>query len=213
MATDVLFLYILFLFYWLLVLLFTGDKYYIFFGRVVSPLVLGKFVLFFSPNQTEVNWNGACFFGVSYVALSILHSIYEQNYAIIKEELRIEFQTALCSLVYRKSLRLSQKALSDITIGKIVSLISKDINVFGYIIGFASDWCVGVVQIMIIVYLFYVRTGAATFVGFAMLFTTLPVQGESSSNSNFRYCDRYTIIFGNCRTLDQYVRIQGPKYQ
>ncbi|XP_044746017.1 ATP-binding cassette sub-family C member 4-like [Coccinella septempunctata] len=143
---------------------------------VVSPLLLGKFVLFFSPNQTEVNWNGACFFGVSYVALSIIHYVYEQNYAMIKEELRIEFQTALCSLVYRKSLRLSQKALSDITIGKIVSLISKDINVFGYIISFGSDWCVGVIQIMIIVYLFYVRTGAATFVGFAMLFTTLPIQ-------------------------------------
>lgn len=104
--------------------------------------------------------------------------VYDQNYKMIKEELRIEFQTALCSLVYRKSLRLSQKALSEITIGKIVSLISKDINVFGYIISYGSDWFVGVIQIMIIVYLFYVRTGAATFIGFAMMFTTLPVQGK-----------------------------------
>ncbi|KAK9884044.1 hypothetical protein WA026_004979 [Henosepilachna vigintioctopunctata] len=143
---------------------------------IISPFLLGKFVLFFSPDQTEVSREGVCFFGVSFVGLSIIQYIYEQNYAMIKEELRIEFQTALCSLVYRKSLRLSPEAVSHITIGKIISLISKDINVFGHLIKFASDWCVGVIQIMIIMYLFYIKTGPATFVGFAVLFTTLPVQ-------------------------------------
>ncbi|KAL3286637.1 hypothetical protein HHI36_001136 [Cryptolaemus montrouzieri] len=168
-----------------MLILFCGRKYfYLSITQLImmaifviaSPFLLGKFVLFFSPDQTEVNWKGACFFGVSYITLSIVQYVYEQNYEMIKEEIRIEFQTALCSLIYRKSLRLSPKALSEITIGKIVSLISKDINVFGYIIRFGSDWFVGVIQIVITMYLFYLKTGAATFAGFAILLTTLPIQ-------------------------------------
>ncbi|RZC39500.1 ABC tran domain containing protein [Asbolus verrucosus] len=144
--------------------------------RLAVPEALGKLVSFFTPGQTELTKEDAYCYAAVVICLNIVNHIYTQNYMIALTEFGIKVRTAICSFVYRKALKMTEASLSDITMGKIVTLITKDVFAVEMVILFANDIWIGFVQTGIICYLIYRKIGVAAFAGVGFFLVLLPVQ-------------------------------------
>ncbi|KAJ8955575.1 hypothetical protein NQ318_001405 [Aromia moschata] len=140
------------------------------------PMTLSKLVLYFEPGQTEITKEGAYFYAVLLISTNLINIIYTHNYMLTITALGIKVRTAFCSLMYRKALRLTPHALSDITMGKIVTLMTKDVGAFEMIILYGNDVWIGFVQAGIACYLIYRKMGVAAFVGVGFFLVVMPIQ-------------------------------------
>ncbi|KAJ8927841.1 hypothetical protein NQ314_019643 [Rhamnusium bicolor] len=86
-------------------------------NSVMEPQAIGKLVSYFKPNQTALTIYDAMYYAGVMVGLQLLHCLYFQNYSIFVKQLAIQIRTAFCSLIYRKALKLTPTALSDISLG------------------------------------------------------------------------------------------------
>lgn len=148
------------------------------FFRIAIPEALGKLVSYFSPGQTEITKEDAYCYAATVIGLGIINFVYTQNYLIALTEFGIKIRTAICSFVYRKALKMSESSLADITMGKIVTLITKDIFAIEMLVLFGNDIWIGFVQTAIICYLIYGKIGVAAFAGVGFFLIVLPLQSN-----------------------------------
>ncbi|RZC40831.1 ABC membrane domain containing protein [Asbolus verrucosus] len=170
------------------------GKYYLFWGVIqlfmkiitvmVQPRALGKLVSYFTKHST-MSKQDAIYYALLVIGLNIISCTYAHNYMFIITELGIKVRTAFCSLIYRKSLKLSPASLSDVNIGKIVTLISKDVNSFDAAIVFLNDMWISLILLVITSALIYSRIGVAALAGVLFLVLIIPLQvffGNLTSN-------------------------------
>jgi ATP-binding cassette subfamily C (CFTR/MRP) protein 4 len=149
----------------------------IFCFSMTVPQALGKLVSYFSPGQTDLTKEDAIYYAATVIGLNIVNFVYTQNYLISLTEFGIRIRTAICSFVYRKALKMTETSLSDITMGKIITLITKDIMAIEMIVLFGNDIWIGLIQTAIICYLIYGKIGVAAFAGVGFFLVVLPLQG------------------------------------
>ena len=160
------------------------------------PEALGKLVSYFSPGQTAVTKEDAYYYAATVIILNLVNFIYTQNYLIALTEFGIRIRTAICSFIYRKSLKMTEKSLTDISMGKIVTLITKDIFAIEMIILFGNDIWIGLIQTALICYLIYGKIGVAAFAGVGFFLIILPLQ----SNNHFNLATNSICNFSCHRT-------------
>lgn len=90
----------------------------------------------------------------------------------------MKVRVAVCSLIYRKALKLSKSALGETTVGQLVNLLSNDVNRFDYVSIFVHHIWVAPLQTCIACYLMYQRVGVAAVVGVVFLLLFVPLQCE-----------------------------------
>lgn len=73
---------------------------------------------------------------------------------------------------------MSDAALAEITMGKIVTLITKDIFAVELMVIFINEIWIGLFLTGLICYLIYQKIGVAAFVGVGFFLIILPIQGE-----------------------------------
>lgn len=95
-------------------------------------------------------------------------------------ELGIKIKTAFCSLIYRKSLKLTTSSLSRNGIGKIVTLISKDVNSFENMVIFLNDMWISLIVLVVASCIMYSKIGVSALIGLLLLVLVVPLQGELS---------------------------------
>lgn len=142
------------------------------------PWTLSQVVLYFQPNQDVLTKTDAYFYAYAMIALIMTNGIYLHNYLLYLTEMGIRIRTAFCSVMYRKCLLLSTACLKKVTVGKIVTLLTKDVSAFESIIFYANDVWIGIVQTAIVCYLLYRKMGAATAAGMGFFLLVIPIQGE-----------------------------------
>lgn len=108
----------------------------------------------------------------------IFDCIYVHNYTLWIQQFSIEIRTAFSSLLYRKSLKLTPSALSKISLGNIVTLITKDVFTIQDSIMTLNDTWNGMVQTCIICYLLNSKIGPVSFIGLGILLSVMPVQSK-----------------------------------
>ncbi len=67
----------------------------------------------------------------------------------------MKIRVALCSLIYRKTLKLSKNALSETTAGQVLNLISNDVARLDFCVMFVHYLWIGPLQTVIVTYLMY----------------------------------------------------------
>ncbi|KAJ8951570.1 hypothetical protein NQ318_020447 [Aromia moschata] len=145
-------------------------------SSILEPEAIGKIVAYFAPGQTVLTLHDAIYYASIMIGLKLLHCFYFQNYMIYLQQLAIQIRTAFCSIIYRKALKLSPAILSDISLGNIITVITKDVLQFEASIWLFNDLWIAVVQSVVICYLIYAKIGLSSTVGVGMLLALIPVQ-------------------------------------
>lgn len=116
-------------------------------------------------------------YGALVVLLNILFVLVYHPYFFKMTRKGMQLRIACCNLIYRKALRLSQRALGKTTVGQMVNLLSNDVNRFDYAFIFVPFIFTAPLQAIIsIVYLYYFNFKWAVFAGCAVLVAYLPFQ-------------------------------------
>lgn len=146
--------------------------------RIIEPYATSNLVFYFTPGQTEITQNMAYYYAAIVILVNISISVFLNNYGMFVQQLAVEIKTAFSSLIYRKTLKLTPSALSEISLGNIVTLITKDVNMFEQSIWMINEMWMGIVQTCVLCYLLYSSIGATSFIGLGVLMSIMPIQCE-----------------------------------
>lgn len=121
------------------------------------------------------------------VGLNALSVISINQYILGSFQNGMKVRIAVCSVIYRKALRLSRTALGDTAPGKVVNLLSNDVNRFDIVSVFLhSMWSAPLLAIIVGV-LLYVEIGVAGLIGMIVIFIVTPIQAYTGKlTSRFR---------------------------
>lgn len=146
---------------------------------MVQPLAIGRLVLYFQedgpnkPSDTEAYIAAAAIIACLAIDAFIAHPSM-MGLMHIAMKLRV----ACSALIYRKTLRLSRKALGQTTIGQLVNLLSNDVSKFDQGFLLCHFVWVGPIQTAVGTYMLYRTIGVAAFFGMAFLLSFIPLQSK-----------------------------------
>lgn len=116
-------------------------------------------------------------FGGGIVILSALNALLYNKAYLVAFHNGLKVRVAVCSLIYRKSLRLSQTALDEISAGNVVNLISNDANHFDWASFFLHTlWVAPLFAILVAILLCHL-VGFIALLGILVVFITVPILG------------------------------------
>nr|AAI50823.1 ATP-binding cassette, sub-family C (CFTR/MRP), member 4 [Mus musculus] len=146
--------------------------------RVVQPLFLGKIIEYFEKYDPDDSvalhtaYGYAAVLSMCTLILAILHHLYFYHVQCAGMRLRV----AMCHMIYRKALRLSNSAMGKTTTGQIVNLLSNDVNKFDQVTIFLHFLWAGPLQAIAVTVLLWVEIGISCLAGLAVLVILLPLQ-------------------------------------
>nr|XP_020740072.1 multidrug resistance-associated protein 4 isoform X2 [Odocoileus virginianus texanus] len=146
--------------------------------RVVQPIILGKIIGYFEnydPSDSAALYEAHGYAGVlsaCTLVLAILHHLYFYHVQCAGMRLRV----AMCHMIYRKALRLSNSAMGKTTTGQIVNLLSNDVNKFDQVTIFLHFLWAGPLQAIVVTALLWMEIGISCLAGMAVLIVLLPLQ-------------------------------------
>ncbi|XP_078077780.1 ATP-binding cassette sub-family C member 4 isoform X2 [Mustelus asterias] len=146
--------------------------------RIAQPIMLGKIINYFenyNPEDTEaykVAFGYAAGISLCTLFLAVLHHLYFFHVQRSGMKLRV----AMCHMIYRKALRLSNVALAKTTTGQIVNLLSNDVNKFDQVTIFLHFLWVGPLQAIAVVALLWQEIGPSCMAGMAVLLILMSIQ-------------------------------------
>ncbi|KAJ2946364.1 hypothetical protein O0L34_g12402 [Tuta absoluta] len=144
--------------------------------RVAQPVFLGKLVEYYTPKQRTVSQDEAYLYAGAVVLCSALNVFVVHPYMMAILHMGMKFRVACCSLIYRKSLRLSKTALGETTVGQVVNLLSNDVNRFDVAIIFLHYLWIGPLATVIITYFMWEEISWASIVGVSFMLAFIPLQ-------------------------------------
>lgn len=143
--------------------------------RVSQPLLLGGLIRYFStPNMPK---DEAYLYATGVITCSGLTVFMMHPYMMAIMHTGMKVRVAACSLIYRKSLKLSKTALGQTTAGQVVNLLSNDVSRFDIAFIFIHILWIGPLQTCIVTYLMWTQMGLAVLLGLIALLLFIPFQG------------------------------------
>ncbi|XP_060521459.1 probable multidrug resistance-associated protein lethal(2)03659 [Cylas formicarius] len=146
------------------------------FVSVVEPEAIGKLVSYFNPTQATLTFHDALYYAALMIGAKLLNVFSLQNYILFLQQLAIQIRTCLCSMVYRKALKLTPTAMNEISLGNIITVITKDVLVFEQAIYMFNDMWMELIRMTVVSYLIYNKMGVSCFIGVGVLLLVIPIQ-------------------------------------
>ncbi|VDO81420.1 unnamed protein product [Schistosoma curassoni] len=140
----------------------------------VNPLLLKLLLNFLQNTQSEPIWHGYLYAIAIFIDTSV-QSLILQSYFHIVFKLGMNIKTAITAAVYRKSLRLSNKARYQSTTGQIMNLMSSDAQQFVQLMPFINILWSGPFQITIAMVFLWRELGPSVLAGVGVLLLLLPL--------------------------------------
>ncbi|XP_063925187.1 probable multidrug resistance-associated protein lethal(2)03659 isoform X2 [Zophobas morio] len=144
--------------------------------RMCPPILIGKLMSYYTPNQTSISKNEAYIYASCIVFASFLYVMMGHSYLLGLLHLGMKMRIAISSLVYRKSLKLSQSAIAENTAGHLLNLLANDITRFDYYVVKVHYLWMGPVETLLVCGLIYWMLGATAIIGIVILLAFIPVQ-------------------------------------
>ncbi|XP_061393047.1 probable multidrug resistance-associated protein lethal(2)03659 [Musca vetustissima] len=143
--------------------------------RTSQPLFLMGLIGYYSKGEQEIKT--AYLYAAGVIACSAINVMFMHPYMLGTMHVGMKIRVAMCSLIYRKSLRLSKTALGSTTAGQVVNLISNDVGRLDLATIFINYLWVGPMETCLITYLMYREIGIAAVFGVAFMLMFIPLQG------------------------------------
>ncbi|KAH1013756.1 hypothetical protein HUJ04_002706 [Dendroctonus ponderosae] len=141
-----------------------------------QPLALGKLMNYYSPSHTTVTLQEAYFYAGILIFTSFLSVVVAHSYMLACHHLGMKMRIACCSLIYRKTLKLSKTALVETTIGQMINLLSNDVARFDNCIRYLHYLWIAPLETVLIMYLLYYNVGFTSLSGFLLIVVFMPLQ-------------------------------------
>lgn len=122
--------------------------------KVTMPIFLGGVVRYYA-NPEHSNISQAYWYSGGIIACSFLAVLTQHSLMLTNLTSGMKIRVSACSMIYRKSLKLSKAALINTTSGQIVNLLSNDVGRFDLIVMFVHYLWVGPVETVVICVLMY----------------------------------------------------------
>lgn len=146
--------------------------------RIGQTLALGNLIRYYTPDQTDITEVEAYLYSGIITMCSLLIVLLGHNYVMELQHTGMKMRVACCSLLYRKSLKLSKGALAETTIGQMINLLSNDVNRFDHAaMNFHNLW-ITPIQALIVMYLIYAQVGWTGIIGVCFIILFIPLQSK-----------------------------------
>ncbi|XP_012941427.1 multidrug resistance-associated protein 4, partial [Aplysia californica] len=144
--------------------------------KVVQPLLLGGLIRYFTPDS-NMERKEAWLYAMGVSLCAVMLAVAHHPYFFCVQRIGMRMRIACCSLMYKKCLRLSNKAMGETTVGQIVNLMSNDVNRFDQSVIFLHFLWVGPLQAIAVLVILWHELGPSVLAGFFVLLLLIPVQG------------------------------------
>lgn len=124
---------------------------------------------------STMQYRDALIFSGGIIALGALNAVLVNHIYFHALHNAMQTRVAVCSLIYRKALRLSQTALGKTSPGKMVNLLTNDVNRFDWAIYFVHCLWVSPLVTIITAYLVATEIGFPGLLGIVVIFTIVPL--------------------------------------
>lgn len=153
--------------------------------RLSQPLLLGQLLMYFREDE-PISRANALIYAAGIGGMSVLGALVSNQYTHASHHNGMKVRVAVCSLIYRKALRLSQTSLGQTAAGQMVNLLSNDVNRFDVVSVFVHSMWTAPLVAVVVGCLLYVEVGWAGFVGIAIVFGVVSIQCECSDRESLR---------------------------
>ncbi|KAI5642315.1 ABC transporter transmembrane region domain-containing protein [Phthorimaea operculella] len=168
--------------------------------RLQQPLFLGLLLRYFSPAQinimknetannryvtrlfdyykseSSVSWGEAIFFAFGVVFCSTVNVMVQHPFMMGVMHIGMKMRVGICSLIYRKALKVSLQAISEHSAGLVVNLMANDVNRFDTGPLFVHYLWIGPVETMLMTAYLYREMGMAAVYGALIIIAVVPFQ-------------------------------------
>lgn len=144
--------------------------------KLAQPVFLGRLIAYYTPGQSSISKTEAYWYASGVVLCSAISVFVGHPYMMAILHMGMKFRVGCCSLIYRKSLRLSKTALGETTVGQVVNLLSNDVNRFDVAVIFLHYLWIGPLATCLITYLMWQEIDVAAVVGVAFMLAFIPLQ-------------------------------------
>ncbi|XP_035420768.1 ATP-binding cassette sub-family C member 4 isoform X1 [Cygnus atratus] len=146
--------------------------------KIVQPIFLGKIINYFEnyDPSDEVALNFAYCYAAALSVCTLILAIMHHLYFYHVQRAGMKLRVAMCHMIYRKALRLSNVAMAKTTTGQIVNLLSNDVNKFDQVTIFLHFLWAGPIQAVAVTVLLWMEIGPSCLAGMAVLIILLPIQ-------------------------------------
>lgn len=125
-----------------------------------------------------MSYDDALWYGSVMVGLAAINGVVINHFFMAGFHNGMKVRVAVCNLIYKKSLRLSQTALGDTAPGKVVNLLSNDVNRFDIVSIVINAMWAAPLMTLIAGYLLWQEVQWAGMFGLAIVFIVVPLQSE-----------------------------------
>ncbi|XP_014221737.1 probable multidrug resistance-associated protein lethal(2)03659 [Trichogramma pretiosum] len=143
--------------------------------RMCTPILLGYLLKYFRQ-KPETTTEEAFMFAGGLTVANFLTILSTNHLLFLAYHLGGRIRISVCSLVYRKALKLSKTALGETAPGKIVNLVANDVNRFELVMIFLHTMWSAPLSTLIIGYILYTQAHYAALIGIAVVLTVVPIQ-------------------------------------
>ncbi|XP_068597286.1 ATP-binding cassette sub-family C member 2 [Brachionichthys hirsutus] len=146
-----------------------------------SPQLL-KMMISFTQDKSRHTWEGYVY-AVLLLFLSILQSIFLQQYFQRCFVLGMKVRTAIMATVYKKAMVLSNEARKESTVGETVNLMSADAQRFNDITNFIHLLWSCPLQILLSIVFLWLELGPSVLAGLAVMVVMVPINALIASKA------------------------------
>uniref|UniRef100_A0A1I8MDU6 ABC transporter n=1 Tax=Musca domestica TaxID=7370 RepID=A0A1I8MDU6_MUSDO len=148
------------------------------FLKCSQPLFLGALVSYYADAEADKSDQTKPFLyalGVILASAGSVASMHPNMLGIIHTGMKV--RVALCSMIYRKALRLSKGAMANTTSGQMVNLISNDVGRMDTSVFHMNYIWIAPLELILVTYFMYQEIGASSLIGIAVMLLFVPIQG------------------------------------
>jgi ATP-binding cassette subfamily C (CFTR/MRP) protein 4 len=134
---------------------------------------------YFSAPTAYPPWYG-WLLAATVVTLIIIYTSSDHPFTFAVQHIGMQMRVSLCTLLYRKTLRMSKLSVEEITAGQIVNFLSSDMNRFDVLLTFLHYIWVAPIQLALVIAVMYAYLGIGwpCLAGISLIIVFVPFQGE-----------------------------------